>query len=398
MRFVRTKTGSYNDRITSLNVNISKNKTFEFEKRVNPPTYYRGFQFEVQVPIDNREVNASSYQGNPALVWDTGSILLPTNYDPNGKPVPLVIWCHGTDGEVFSLVTPVYGDFIRALSHNGFAVACCSGFTSYYATDFYGHNVAGLGNSKCSPLLFSCYSALYRYVTENFNVDQGGVYLLSKSAGGLSSNYLAYHQPFKVKAQALLAPALVMAGQSFRVTGKIDLDFWLARLGYVSPDITTHLTNEDRAYILANVQNLYGYDALFLGSDIDYPDTLAKMYAIPADDGSGTESEKVARAYEADDELMGIFDSARKNLPVPTKIWIARDDASVPFMWAEKFVQMARRGNSHCELRVLPNNTGGHHATDTDVNALHCNYLCSDGELVDIPVAYAEAIDFFKQW
>ena len=210
--------------------------------------------------------------------------------------------------------------------------------------------------------------------------------------------YLAYNGPFKVKSMALLAPALLMAGQSFRVTGKIPMDFWLGQLGYDSPDITNPLSPTDCSYVLANYTNLIGYDAFFSGTDIDYQATLSRMYGIEESATGSTTSARLANAYAADSQLMAIFDGAKKNLPVPTKIWIAQDDETVPYMWAQKLVGMAQRGGYHCFLRTMPNGTGGHHSVDNAASALHVNYTCDNGEVVDIPVAFAEACDWFKQW
>lgn len=381
----------------NLPINLLHSGTIKFAKNALPTNYEAHIVFEVTRPLDNHtQLEGNGYLGNVGRVWDHGVLYLPTSYTRDGRPCPLIIFCHGTGGFDFNSANPAYTDYLNFLTHNGYAVALCSGETAFYRTNIY-NNLIDITDSKCNPLLFACYRSLYNYLIRDFNIDDSGVYLLAKSAGGLSASFLAYWQPFKVKATALLAPALVMGGQSFRVTAADQMNFWLARLGYISPSITRYLSDEDRQYILANVANLYGYDPIFLGTTINYRDTLTRMFAISAE-GSGTASQNVAAAYAANSELMAIFDNATKELRCPTKIWIAQDDNTVPYMWAEKFVQMVNRGNGWATLRTMPNNTGGHHSVDNATNAPHVNYTCEDGEVADIPVAFAEACDWFKQW
>lgn len=353
--------------------------------------------FEVKRPFDDRgNLAGSDYLGNPERIWDTGILYLPSNYDPAGAPVPLVIFCHGTGGYVFGNSGPQYPAFLNFLAHNGFAVALASGETSYFKTSFYGAQVSGLQDSKSNPLLYACYASLYDYLVRDFNISKEGVYLLSKSAGGLAAAFLAHYQPFKVRAAAHLAPALVMGGQSFRVTNKTQMDWWLQRLGCAMTIESVGLTPADRANILAHGDLLIGFDALFLGTEIDYKATLQLMYSI--DPSGASSSETIAAAYAANPQLMAVFDNAAKRPDAPTKIWIAQDDDEVPYMWAEKFRDMTRRGNGICELRTMPNNSGKHHVTDIGNGAPHTNYLCDDGTVADIPVAFAEACDWFKEW
>lgn len=395
VKFVLTSTNNFSC-TKDLSVTVTKYGEVKYAKNAFTPETLLRYSFEVKRPFLPQTNSESNYAGNPERIWDNGVMYLPYNYSRDGKPCPLILWCHGTGGLDFTGGL-TYTDYLQFLAKNGYAVIDCSGITSYYGTDIYNAKVTGLYDSKSNPLLYSCISSMYEWVTKNFNVERE-VHILSKSAGGLASMYLAYNGPFKVKSMALLAPALLMAGQSFRVTGKVPLDFWLGQLGYDSPDITYPLSPTDRSYVLANYTNLIGYDAFFSGTDIDYQATLSRMYGIEESATGSTTSERLANAYAADSQLMAIFDGAKKNLPVPTKIWIAQDDGTVPYMWAQKLVGMAQRGGYHCFLRTMPNGTGGHHSVDSAASALHANYTCDNGEVVDIPVAYAEACDWFKQW
>ncbi|MBR4755409.1 MAG: alpha/beta hydrolase, partial [Bacteroidales bacterium] len=381
----------------SLTISIKKADEIRYAKNSYAAVSQMRFCFETKRPYIPQSNGENTYAGNTDRIWDTGRIYLPYNYSRDGKPSPLVIFCHGTGGYTFGGSESAYAAYLQFIAKNGYAVVDCSGITSYYGTDLYNAQVTDLNDSKSSPLLYSCMASMYDWVTRNFNVEKE-VYLLSKSAGGLASMYLSYYAPFKVKAVAAFSPALLMAGQSFRVTGKIPLDFWLEQLGYVSPDVTYPINSTDMAYILANYTNLLGYDSFFTGTDMDYESVLSLMYSIEPSATGSTISQKLANAYAANDQLMAAFDSAKKFLPVPLKMWIAQDDETVPYMWAQKLVGMVQRANGHCALRTMPNGTGGHHSTDTSPNAITVSILCPNGETVTVPAAYAEAVDWFKQW
>lgn len=80
------------------------------------------------------------------------------------------------------------------------------------------------------------------------------------------------------------------------------------------------------------------------------------------------------------------------------KIWVASDDDNVPVTFIKWYKKMVDNGNGLCHVRLLPPNTGKHHAVDTDLNAVKVDYLTKYNGKVNIPIAYAEAIDWFDRW
>ena len=85
---------------------------------------------------------------------------------------------------------------------------------------------------------------------------------------------------------------------------------------------------------------------------------------------------------------------------VPTKIIIAIDDPAVSYNIASAYIQSLKNGGSIGELRTLPEDVGGHYAVDRAENAPKVSSIITACgiEYTDIPLAYAELIQFFKRF
>lgn len=343
--------------------------------------------FEVNIP------HITGEYAQPIRTADSAKVMLPYNYTRDGSPVPLVLWCHGTGGQAFDAGGLGYSPYLQLLTKNGYAVVDCSGITAYYGSELYGHMINDLEDSKNSPLLIACYAALVSHVTEKFNIRADGIYIAAKSAGGLVASMLSYYAPFHVRAVANLAPAISMVGQSWRITGVIPVTFWMENYGIDTTGWADMSQAERAALIADNADKVYGYDPLFIGSPIDSVAAIQLMMSIAY---PGT-TVGLASAYAANPDLMAMF-NVPKDIPVPMKIWHAPDDTVVPILWTNKYVEMARRGNGICELRLMPVGTGGHHSVDTDDNAPRTNYVCENGQTYNVPLAFAEVLDWFKRW
>jgi hypothetical protein len=101
---------------------------------------------------------------------------------------------------------------------------------------------------------------------------------------------------------------------------------------------------------------------------------------------------------EDSDELTSLVSKAAKVQPFPYKIWHAVDDDAVPIGEVRMYKMMVDNGGGLCYLREFPSGCGGHHAVDDDAKAPTTMYKCSDGDEMNIPVAYAELVDWFNQW
>lgn len=346
--------------------------------------------FEVSIPMDVQDSDSQNYYGNNGIrTWDNGFIILPPNYSREGEPVPVVVFCHGSYGYSFSETSvQLYGDYLNFVAQNGYAVVDCSGMTAYYKTSIWGEGVS-TNDGKGYPLMLDCYAEMLKNYSECFNIDvKSGVFLLSKSAGGLQSAMLGYASPFKVKAISALAPSLMLSALTFRDINVDALNFILSRNGFPSPNVTSAMNNDaDKQYFLNNWEKIIGIDPFFYGIiGTDIHELLTDMYSVPVADYQNTPS------------IVTAISNGRKLPCPPMKIWIAEDDEAIPFFTCRWYADLVQRSGGICHLRTMPSNTGGHHCVDNAENAPKTNYQTRFGGVVNVPIAYAEAVDWFRQW
>lgn len=87
----------------------------------------------------------------------------------------------------------------------------------------------------------------------------------------------------------------------------------------------------------------------------------------------------------------------RSSNNTPIKIWIAEDDKTVSIDNCKGFVQSLHNGGYKAEIRLMPANTGAHHAVDNDPAALQTLDVTTRlGVHYDsVPTAYYELAGFF---
>ena len=96
-----------------------------------------------------------------------------------------------------------------------------------------------------------------------------------------------------------------------------------------------------------------------------------------------------------------LINDAKLRVSVPTKIWIAPDDTNVQYDEVLLYVNSAQRAGSPVYLRLMPKNTGAHYAVEE-----HSGTTCAkvdykpkySSTTVNVPVAYAELIDWFNRF
>lgn len=129
----------------------------------------------------------------PSVVWTWGRggtanhVALPADYDPT-RPLPLVIYAHGSTDTELSVLDRGTVRAYTALLQAGFAVASSSQH----------------GNNWGSQAAQDDLVGLYHYVNERYPV--GPVFLLGESMGGLSSLQVAAHDRLDVAAWAGIYP------------------------------------------------------------------------------------------------------------------------------------------------------------------------------------------------
>ena len=379
-------------------VTMSITKFGGYAKEEHTKLTAKFFCFETFIPYLNPGAD-SSYYGHTGRYFDQGFIKLPPNYSPNGTPVQVVFYCHGSSGyEWGESSVLLYDSLLEFICKCGFAVVDCSGLTSYWMdgdNNPYASDSNCKKNSKWQPTSYSAYCNLYDYIINNYNVSTDGVYIFGKSAGGMGANLLASSQPFPIRAAGGLAPTMSLNCADMRhgyVSNKV-LKQWLLMFGVANYDqivsqngAEIQVGSNDLDILLAGVPNFIGYDALTANSDIDLETLTQAMYSVSIS------------AYGTTPAIQAIFASGHKEQSCPYKIWLAQDDSVIPWSIAQYYKEIVKAGNCVFELRQMPSGTGGHHSVDTDANAPKCDYVTPYGGTVNIPVAYAELVDWFNRW
>lgn len=131
--------------------------------------------------------------------YTTGVLILPKNYTQTGKPVPLIMYCHGYSHGVWY---DHWGDtdtFLQQKEYwasKGYAVFDCNGARNNNKTVHFvsaGCNQFVEGYRKC-----------YEYIVKHYNVDKN-IFVIGGSAGGPTAINYAYAWAKEVRALALLS-------------------------------------------------------------------------------------------------------------------------------------------------------------------------------------------------
>ena len=317
--------------------------------------------------------------------FNTAILELPPNYDPNGDPVKLVVWNHGSAGflsfDSWAIETS-YMEQFDYLLNEGYAILGVFHKTTKYV---------GAGNVYVMPTAITALVNAYKHVIENYNISQSGVYNAGKSSGGFNGALLSYGMGIPVLATGLLAPtfnpmntpygshegARMLVAEDFGFEGNHSV------LSDDNGKPTPARTPELKQYMIDNAEKMIGYNPWWnglIGEDV-------KVMAAEAYDGNSLD-------YELNKDKQRIF-------PVPLKIWYAEDDdrASIPEQ-IPTYVKQIQNTNGNVEVRKMPVGTGGHNSVDSDPNALKIPSITTKLGIThtDVPVAYAELVSYFRRF
>jgi len=323
--------------------------------------------------------------------YTSGKIKIPPNYTPDGDPVPLIVFIHGSAeyGSINSNeMTKMYEDYYNYLRDCGYAVFDCYGFGTKYQ------------KSWCStfgtPTNRKCYLLGIKYILDNYNVDGNNIFVSCKSLGGIQALSFYHETEINIRAVGMLAPELnplhVSMGYSFSQREAVckDLGFCEDVNNVLNPKnekpekVYTIPTDENYiAYITDNYDKMCGWNPFWTGLMLSKEEKLE--YAI----------NRSKKGYEA---LANAYRVSATNRPL--KIWIAKDDPAVSYALSEGLVKSLNNGGYKAELRTLPDGTGGHHAVDNDEKALQVKDVTTPcGKFYEsVPAAYFELEQFFRKY
>lgn len=371
-------------------ISATKNGSWECVKGTLPRfgrAHYFSYEVKVLPPVDT---DGTTFNGYTTRFYDNAYMMLPPNYNPEGDPVPLIIYTHGSDAWKFGFTNaPNYYALQQFLVNNGFAFCDCRGITNTYKDEDTGKAI----DDGVTPIAIDCYCQLYEYMVSNYNIRQDGCYIYGKSSGGLEPALLSCLQPIPIRAAAGLAPMLSQFQDMFDgVNYTTNVRWQLERFGY---DMSQVSATPTAAEILAQITKMQGYDPLICNVNADITTWNTMLWNIGTKGTRYQWRESDWNDQELQDALAGKF----KMQPCPIKFWIADDDVNTPINLAVKIYKyLVDNGGGICKVRRFPAGTGGHHAVDTSSLAPTVVYRTKYAGDVTVPQAYAEMLDWFLTW
>ena len=320
-------------------------------------------------------------------VYNTGCIMFPPNYDPDGEPVPVIINVHGSSTYLTAASGPnsAYETYYEFLSDCGYAMIDCYGWTNQYP------NASGLSNPWAMPSACKAYKSLLQLCLRAFNLDKNNIFVMGKSLGGHIAGYLA--ASLDIRACGLLAPAIALNFgyndpkyretfiSDFPLVGVADNDYgWATAAACLTDFKDNYLTwpaNKRERFYRANLSRIFGYSPEFLRVIGD--SALDKMHYS---------AERIPRP-----------DSFRAHT-APTKLWVAEDDADINVDFCKAYMWQLRNSGEYGYIRFMPDGTGGHHSVDSDPSAPQTTNVTTPLGVfyATIPTAYYELWQHFEQF
>lgn len=344
-------------------------------------------------------------------VFSSGRLILPPNYTIDGTAVPLIVFVHGSGGMTtwnsvigYAGSSADYRTYLNYLANEGYAVFDCYPWTDK-------ETLSETYSPICLPVNINSYIKGIEYVCSRFNVDINNVVLYCKSQGGNIGHWATVESAFPFKGVGLFAPTTdpyqQKSGNLFynancreAITKYTSLDGTEQEIstfisnGNVSNETVMSLLNKNKGKFTSMfpfAQGVHGCtssDDLFNGG-ITVIQTVPQWMTdlgLPARQSSYDYIPAIASHSEY-----------TKHAQRPVKFWCAFDDTQTSSYGNYAIHQWLLNGGSDSEFRVLPIGTGGHHAMDTDANALKSSGTTALGiAYTNIPTAYVELVAFFN--
>ena len=402
LRFAVTSEQQFAYSEKKLGVIISGEKSCEFAYNSAPIVagairwIWTVFEVKNTTPVGYPGTPSVNFFGDTERLFSKGYIVLPDNYDPNGKSCKVVLNCHGTNQLTFNATALNYNtEYINFLAKCGYAVIGCCSQTSKYRTE--------RDTNLPSSLTMSTYQCLWEYMTRMFNLDKTGAYVFGYSAGGAETILLSHLKTIPIKCAASLAGTMDAICNMRLMWDADEMEGIFNRFGipYDGETIPTYLSTQGRLkvvdqsvrqYMLANFDKIKPYNAITFNSTIDTEAFEERFMSVDAD----------TPTLEADSTLSNLVNNARIFLNTPVKIWQAVDDVNVPIQPSRWFAKMVMNGGGICFLREFPSGCGAHYAVGNtehpDEPTPMVDYVTPYGETVNVPVAYAEMVEWFRKW
>ena len=341
--------------------------------------------FQVPVNCANADVDDRTLQNQDVINihYDWGVLLLPTNYSQTGKPVRLVIACHGTGGWINgSTISTTHSSMLLS---QGYAVMDMNGIPATFAGSTDGSDSGK--RHYGAPFVLNSYVNGYRYVIEKYNIAKDGCFVYGISMGGLSSFMLVLSGVIPVIAQGGFCPCIDLYKQAYvnpwnaANIQRADIASYFGFTG-TAPTWTTQRPPSiaERDYFLNNSSKWLGYNSMT--KQVPNVDIHELYDYIPATSSVEDATEQAS------------FDKFCRIHPVPLKIWHNYDDSTVRWRYSKYFCEMVRRAGGLAFLRTFP--SGGHNAWFNGDVVPNVNTI--DGDTISMKASIYEMIQWFKRF
>lgn len=319
-------------------------------------------------------------------VYTTGVLMLPPNYDLDGKPVPVMIYGHGSNGYYKWETTMgelynnqgTYFPYMEYLRDEGFAVFDCFGLSSKYITSM---NDVDANSNFGSHIVVASYMAGIRYILSRYNLDADNVNMYVKSLGGFIGAVMANQTDINIKTVSMLCP-------------------WINNMTSVHTgwSVEKRTMLADDWELEGDVENIFLVDGFDSRSEVGQEFISLNLPHIVAINPGWQYDGQTAEQKQVNTKNMDwTHTDCYRKITCPVKIWCARDDDSISYSMLREYVMQCQNSGYDATLRVMPNGTGGHHSVDTDTNALKQNVTTALGIYhADVPTAYVEMVQFVR--
>ncbi len=388
--------------------------------------------FHSEEPLEivyNHGIGNSDYEGNITFAYivsgntyTSGQMILPPNYKISGNPVPLYVNVHGTGpmatwtdifAETGTTTKQRNRDNYMYMANEGFAVLDLYPWTSkYYSAD-----------NQVSPINITTHQRAFiegiKYVCSHYNIDINNVGMSFKSLGGNLGHFFMHQTEIPIRAMAMLAPSTSYMSTVWNTLFLLNSDGGIALrsrvveiLGLTGETNAQLFIETDRGMNNENVMQFvrnhidkfahlniagFGVNGATLSDIFEWSFTgVATLPQWLQDKGFTTIASKWTTSPARGVPSVINHPDLSKHSNVPVKFWQAPDDVNTSFHVNYTIYQWLLNGGTDVDFRILPENTGGHHAIDTDTNALKSSGTTRLGiAYTGIATTYVEMADFF---
>lgn len=327
------------------------------------------------------DYSTTNYDGR--TISDTGVIMLPKNYSEEGKPVRLVIDCHG-----YSATINKNDDFYnkynwaKTLVHDGYAVLGAV------------ENAYHMG----TPFAVESYINAYEYVIENYNVYEE-VYVNGNSMGGITSINLVCSEKIPVIAHSMQYPVTSIVHQLYYNEWATDTRKRLSNFyGFDFPTDESGTEYTSNTFPFTSDIRTFGTDAELQLLEDNFFDKIVPTYSyyrftniLNSTKTGFAEGFENFISCNTQEEVNELYSKMTIDYPVPVFIQQCLNDGSVRTNMTKLFENSVKNGKNNGIEAIYYN--GNKHGGDIGNDV---TYLAKDNTTLSVRESSVKMSEFFN--